>query len=323
MTSNKLTQMVLVIATLTFIINHVHAESKEAIATVNGEEVNFQLFNEHLKVIQKKILSPRTTDQMKAQMRRQALRPMVKELLIKQALKKKGISVDPQLVTTKLKNIRKSYATPEKWSGYLERVRHTEVSHKRWLWESIALRALMQKAGLLVPTEADLKSLYEQIKTRFNTPEKVQLKQIMLLVQKGDSADKITQQKDLASKILKEVQSAKFPFEVYAARYNEDPVGNRGGDMGLIVRGQLPNELEAVAFNLKDGEISPVIESGFGLHILKRIRSVPASTKSLDELREWLTQRATDRLFRKGKRAFLKTLWDQATIHSQVELGSP
>ena len=135
--------------------------------------------------------------------------------------------------------------------------------------------------------------------------------------------EKITQQKDLASKILTEVQSAKFPFEVYAARYNEDPVGNRGGDMGLIVRGQLPKELETVAFNLNDGEVSTVIKSGFGFHILKRIRSIPAATKTLDELREWLTKRATDRLFRKGKRAFLKTLWDQATIHSQVELGTP
>jgi peptidyl-prolyl cis-trans isomerase SurA len=61
-------------------------------------------------------------------------------------------------------------------------------------------------------------------------------------------------------------------FAVYAALYSQDPTtAKRGGELGLFDRGQMVPEFEAAAFNLKEGEVSPVIETKFGYHILQLI----------------------------------------------------
>src|SRR5690606_34871594 len=61
-------------------------------------------------------------------------------------------------------------------------------------------------------------------------------------------------------------------FTTMAVLYSQDPgSGQQGGDLGFFGRGEMVPEFEAVAFNLKPGEVSPVIKTKFGYHILQLV----------------------------------------------------
>lgn len=86
------------------------------------------------------------------------------------------------------------------------------------------------------------------------------------------SAEEKRQVKARLEDYRKRFQSGEADFAVYAALYSEDPgTAKKGGELGFFERGTMVPEFEAAAYNLKQNEISPVIETKFGFHILQLI----------------------------------------------------
>ena len=82
-------------------------------------------------------------------------------------------------------------------------------------------------------------------------------------------------------------QLGKRSFNWIANRYSNDPVARRGGDLGYLTKGNMIPAFEEVVFDMKPGEVSGVIHSDFGYHILKLIGTREALVKvSLDDVRE-------------------------------------
>ena len=99
--------------------------------------------------------------------------------------------------------------------------------------------------------------------------EQIELKQIVI---KPKISDK---QKDLIREKLNNFRNRVYngeDFKVLAALYSDDPgTSNNGGELGFMNRGQLVSEFERAAFKLKDNEISEVIETKYGFHIIQMI----------------------------------------------------
>ena len=86
------------------------------------------------------------------------------------------------------------------------------------------------------------------------------------------SIDEKLQVKDRLYQIRKRILEGESSFSTMAVLYSEDPGSARqGGELGLKGRGEFVTEFENVAFNLRDGEISDVVETEFGFHILQLI----------------------------------------------------
>jgi peptidyl-prolyl cis-trans isomerase SurA len=70
----------------------------------------------------------------------------------------------------------------------------------------------------------------------------------------------------------RKIESGEADFAVYAALYSQDPVSARkGGELGPFVRGTMVPEFESAAFSLKPGQLSPIVETKFGFHLLQLI----------------------------------------------------
>lgn len=106
-------------------------------------------------------------------------------------------------------------------------------------------------------------------------PEKVQASHI-LVSYKGSSRDpKVTRTKEeakkLAEKLLKEVKAG-TEFSKIAKEHSNCPSGKKGGDLGMFGRKQMVPPFEKAAFSLKPGEVSDIVETRFGYHIIKRTK---------------------------------------------------
>jgi peptidyl-prolyl cis-trans isomerase C len=117
-------------------------------------------------------------------------------------------------------------------------------------------------------TEADSKKFYDENPDKFSRSETVKASHILLGVDPKASAEEKKTAREKAEKLRKEL-AAGADFAALAKGNSTCPSSQQGGDLGYFGKGQMVPAFEKVAFSLKPGEISDVVETQFGYHIIK------------------------------------------------------
>ncbi|HEY3973443.1 MAG TPA: peptidyl-prolyl cis-trans isomerase [Candidatus Sulfotelmatobacter sp.] len=139
-------------------------------------------------------------------------------------------------------------------------------------------------------TPDDLRAYYEQHRDQYQVPEQVKVSHIWIKMPlPGDDGKvdekKVAEAQHRADDLLKQLRSG-ASFEEVAKKYSEDPgSANVGGSLGWLGKGQATPEFEKVAFSLPKGQISDVVKSSDGFHIIRVDDKQEAHTKSLDEVK--------------------------------------
>ncbi|HJV81465.1 SurA N-terminal domain-containing protein [Noviherbaspirillum sp.] len=141
-------------------------------------------------------------------------------------------------------------------------------------------------ASQISVSDADIKSYYEQNAKRYTEEEQRRASHILIKVDKNASAAAKTAAREKAEKLLAQVRKNPGDFAKLAKEFSQDPgSAERGGDLDFFGRGMMVKPFEDVVFKLKQGEISDVVESDFGYHIIQLTAIKPAAAKSLDEVK--------------------------------------
>jgi hypothetical protein len=107
-------------------------------------------------------------------------------------------------------------------------------------------------------TEEEIQAYYAENKREFLLPERVKVSQILLPTE------------EKAVEILESLKdNGPENFKRLARSQSMGVEASKGGEMGIFAMGQLPDEMEAAVFSLKEGEVSPVLESSYGFHIFR------------------------------------------------------
>lgn len=192
--------------------------------------------------------------------------------------------------------------TPEEMKQYYDKNKaQFPIPEKRSL--AILMLNQAQIEQLLLPPEADLHRMYESEKDNFRHPERVLARHI-LLKSDGKNPEEDAKIKAKAEDVLKQLKAG-ADFAELAKKYSEDrgPDGRsgsavRGGDLGWLERGQTVKPFEDVAFALKPKEISDLVKTQFGYHIIQVLDHQPAHLQTFEEahaqlMDEWRKQRAS------------------------------
>ena len=166
------------------------------------------------------------------------------------------------------------------------------------------------------PTDAEVEAAYQERLDQFEQPERRRVAHILVRVpQTGGSAAE-DGAKAKAEAALQRVKTG-ADFGQVAREVSEDTAtGPKGGELGLISRGEMVPPFEQVAFDLKAGEIGGPVRSVFGYHVVKVLEVVPGSKKELKEVAP--TLRAT--LVAEGQ---LRALRDRADEAQQALVSAP
>jgi peptidyl-prolyl cis-trans isomerase C len=140
-------------------------------------------------------------------------------------------------------------------------------------------------------SEEEIKSYYgENDETLFQVPEQKKVSHILI---KFDVPEGETLNDEIKNKAREQIEDIEqqlkdgADFAELAKQYSQDTLSaENGGDIGFISEGQTVPEFEDAAFALKSGEVSPIIETYYGYHIIKVLEEQDAYIKGFDEVRE-------------------------------------
>lgn len=157
-------------------------------------------------------------------------------------------------------------------------------------------------AKRIKPTDAELHKYYDDHAGQFKTEETRHAAHILIAVPKD--ADKKAQEsaRAKAEEVLKKVKQGQ-PFDKLAKQYSDDPGSARqGGDLGFFGRGVMDPAFEKAVFSLSPGQVSGLVRTQFGYHIIKLLGIKPGKTKSFAEVRDQLEKdyrktKAEDRFY--------------------------
>jgi peptidyl-prolyl cis-trans isomerase D len=133
--------------------------------------------------------------------------------------------------------------------------------------------------------ESDIQGYYDQHLPEYQVPEKRGAKHILFMASPEDSAEVHAAQKLKATEILEQANGGE-DFSALAKQHSEGPSGPNGGDLGLFGRGQMVKPFEDAVFSLNEGEISEVVQTDFGYHIILLEEIQEPKIRSLEEVRE-------------------------------------
>ena len=169
----------------------------------------------------------------------------------------------------------------------------------------------------IVVNEADLKTYYEQNASRLSSKEERRASHILINAPKDMKTAERQKAKETAQALLAKVKSNPETFAALASKNSEDPgSAAKGGDLDFFARGAMVKPFEDAAFAMKKGEISDLVESDFGFHILKLTDIKVPAQPSFDSLRAGLeadlkTQQA-QRKFAELADVFSNGVYEQA-----------
>ena len=167
-----------------------------------------------------------------------------------------------------------------------------------------------------VPPE-ELRTYYEQNKASFSEPEQRRASHILLTVGEGGSAKDKDGARKLAQDLLGRVRTKPDEFAALAKEYSKDPgSAGTGGDLGLFGRNMMVKPFEDAAFKLKAGEISDVVETEFGFHIIRVTETKGGTVLPFDKVKDQIEtayrQREAQRKFAEAAELFTNMVYEQS-----------
>ena len=133
-------------------------------------------------------------------------------------------------------------------------------------------------------TDDELRQYYDQHKDEYTLAERVKAQHILFKTQ-GKTPEEIEKIKEKARGVLERAKKGE-DFGSLAKQYSEDTTASAGGDLGDFGRGQMVPEFEKVAFSLGVGAISDLVQTQFGIHIIKVNGKQERRERPFEELKE-------------------------------------
>ena len=292
----------------------VPAELPAVLAHVNGENITRAEFERLLRNIELGNQAPVPADR-RDEIYRKVLDELVNYTLLKQEAKALKVAVTDAEVATQMQQMRQAAGTEEAFTKALAARNMTLERLQADARIELAIAKMMnaQVANATEATDAEVRDFYDKNPERFKRPETVRASHILLMV--PATADEATK-KEARTKIEGILKRAKGgeDFAVLAQQNSQDGSAAQGGDLGYFPREKMVKEFSDVAFALKPGDISDVVTTQFGLHIIKVTDRKAAGTVPIEEVAPQVKKFLTEQKKQQLAQAFIAQVKQKAKI---------
>ena len=199
----------------------------------------------------------------------------------------------------------------------LEKSQAEDFGAESLIEDALINRLIEMEVVSPTPTDEECEIYYRKNLNQFRTGDLVEASHILFQVTPNVSLDALRAK---AQEVLQQVQAHPGQFKELARTYSNCTSAEVGGNLGQLSKGQTVPEFERVIFSLETGEIAPrLVESRFGLHIVRVEHCVEGNTLPFEMIREQLARFLSEQVRARALKQYLKILVGQANIQG-VEL---
>lgn len=245
------------------------AVAQKSVVTVNGVPITQKAVDREVRaLIPQASYHASVSDAKMNELEKEAIENLINKELLNQYAKKEGMSVSPKELSKAEAETVKSLGGVKNFEQALLRAGITLSEFRSNLEVEVLIRKLYEEKIELTYSDDDLKAYYDKNRFKFKEPEKID---VQMIYTRNDPEVKdggkiaLKRAKEAMEKIKKGEN-----FGVVAAEYSNDMTRIKEGKLGMIHKGRIPNaKAEKVAFSLKKGDISEIVETDIGCFIFR------------------------------------------------------
>ena len=246
-------------------------------------------------LFQAKAMRQPIDESMMGPMRDKVIDSLINRELLYQQSKAKGITTDAEEIDNSIDQIKQRLEAGQSFESLLAEMGITIETMRTQVGQANAIQKLLEVVVYpkAMVSEKESRIFFENNPQYFQKPEEVKASHILIQVA-PDAGD---EEKLAAREKIEEVQikiEAGDDFAELARQYSEGPSNVSGGDLGYFDRKKMLKPFSAAAFALKPGEVSDIVETRFGFHLIKvydkKAKSAYVFEDIKDRLREILRQ---------------------------------
>jgi peptidyl-prolyl cis-trans isomerase C len=252
-------------------IKPVPAVLPDPIATVNGEKISKAELEAAIRSVELQNGGRSVPPERRDEIYRGVLDNLVSIRVLRQEVTARHMTASDADILAHINQLRKQFPSE---AAFRQAMAQQHVSQEK-LRDDARMDLLVNRLlesevnGRLSVKPGDVSAFYEKNPDQFTQSETVRASHIFVIVPPGADANTKAAAKARAEEALKAVRAGK-DFAAVARAYSQDGgSAQRGGDLGFVPRGQTAPAFENAAFSLKVGQISDVVESPFGFHVIK------------------------------------------------------
>jgi len=283
-------------------------------AIVNGKAITRAAFDAEMDRVKQKFqgMNKNNPTEMKG-IQSEILEILIGGELLYQASISKGIEVSSSEVNDEFEKVKNKFKQKE-----TDKTAFTKEDIKRKM--SIEKFIIKEFSDPNVISDAESKKYYNDNLDDFTKPEQVMTSHILIRISPDASPKKLESAKNTLLEVKKKI-TAGADFAAMAKHYSQDSTAKSGGALGYIMRGQIVEPFEKAAFALNKNEVSDIVQTKYGFHLIKVLDKKPMIITSYEEVADKLKAYLKQQKVQKLVDSFIKEQRKKADIEIFLPKG--
>lgn len=292
-------------------------QAGDYVAIVDGEKIPQKQLDQKLTLIKQRAASAgqQLDEKRIASIKEDMVNNMVEKELLYQKSHDLGITVDPETIDGQMQQFKQQFPDENQYKQQLSELGYTEAQLRSEIEKNLAIKKLIEQelASNVTISDEELKTHYENNPDQFKTPEQVKARHILIKAESDASEEEKEAAREKIGKIKKRIDNGE-KFSKVAKEESECPSSEKGGDLGYFSQGQMVKPFEETAFSLAVGDVSDIVETRFGYHLIKAEDKKEASKKTFDEVEEDLRDQLEQEKVKEKMPDYIAKLKEDADI---------
>ncbi len=302
-------------------VKTIEKKTPEKAVTVNDTMISYKDFERRLSYYMQRLNKQEPlSEEMQANIRSDVLDDLINQELLFQESGKQGIKVTDAELVTHMASMKKNAGSPEQFDSLLKKMGYSESEYKTDLLRQTAIRNYIEKgiASTVTVTDAEAKTFFDANPDKFKVQERVRASHILFKLESDADDKKKSEERKKLLALKKRIEKGE-DFATLAKENSQCPSSKQGGDLNYFTKGRMAKPFEDAAFSLKTGQVSDVVETQFGYHLIKVVDHKDAGVMDFEDVKDKLIEELRKQAMQKKIMAQVTSLREAAKIEKHIK----